>query len=164
MASKKDEELDAATRRVVATHLSLYRDSCVTMAIEAWRMWNEFPDQRGSVEFRSALEHYGNADAVMDDITLVMSTQLASPTPMFLDDAFILRELFNDCISVHTSSFIYKCIMSTMRLKFGEHAAYHSLGGNALRNYNVRACFRCDSGQMMRDLAAYIARKRLQSL
>jgi len=159
----KERENNAA-RRVVAIHLNMFNESCVVKAVEAWRIWNEFPDQRNSPEFVDALTHFGDIWMVMNDIAIVMSRQLASPTPMFLDDSFILQELFGSNRNNYNSTFLRTCVVSSIKLKFGEsNVSYtHYDGGGCYSR--ISSCSYCKSGQAMRDLGAYIARKRLQAL
>jgi len=161
-----DTEYRTASRCVVSTHLNLYAHSCVLKAIEAWRIWNEFPDQRGASEFVDALSHFGEIRAVMDDISIIMPLQLASPTPMFLDDSFILQALFGTSSSTCNSTFMCMCLESSLKLKFGDTCTAVCNAHVARRYYNSEAtrCTYCKSVALMRDLGGYIARKRLQSL
>ena len=160
------DSLADATRRVVATHLSMYKDSCVVSAVEAWRMWNEFPEQRRSSEFHDVLGHFGaNTDAVLADISFVMGRLMVSPTGMF-DDALLLQLVATDQrTGAHGSRFLKMCVYSVLVSKFGFDVQY-SAYAVSLRNDNPCAlyCNMCDGTRFVQDLYAYIARRRLSSL
>ena len=160
------DSLADATRRVVATHLSMYKDSCVVSAVEAWRMWNEFPEQRRSLEFHDVLGHFGaNTDAVLADISFVMGRLMVSPTGMF-DDALLLQLVATDQrTGAHGSRFLKMCVYSVLISKFGydvQHSSYaHAL--QQMTSYMSR-CSVCEGTRFIQDLYAYVARRRLSSL
>ena len=171
---RNDDEQRAATRRVLATHLSMFSGSCVLRAVETWRMWNEFSDQRTSSEFSESLRHFGNdPSAVMDEISIVMSRLLASTTtPMHFDDAFILNELFAAGRAGSSSSnFLNTCVLSSLMVKFGESQVRTRYSPHLLHSSPYvssstgnACCSYCNSAAPMKDLGAYITRRRLQSL
>ena len=160
------DSLADATRRVVATHLSMYKDSCVVSAVEAWRLWNEFPDQRGSQEFYNVLSHFGSDnDVVMADISFVMGRLMVSTTGMF-DDTLLLQLMATDNRNGSSSSrFLKQFVYSSLLSKFGFDVQY-SAYAVSLRNDNPCAlyCNMCDGTRFVQDLYAYIARRRLGSL
>jgi hypothetical protein len=61
------------------------------MAAEAWRMWNEFPDQRDAMVMLDPLRHFGELHATLDEVGLLTPHMVVSPV---LDDSFILQSLF----------------------------------------------------------------------
>ena len=149
---------DSVAQKIVSVHLDMFRDSCCLMAVEAWRIWNEFPDQRSSPAMICALRHFGEPSSVLDDITFVMHRLLSTPC---FDDAFMLEGLVtkND----HTSWFLHARILASLMTKYGESAIRYSDFNQNPRN-NYRGCPSCKSSKMMCDLLAYIARRRLQSM
>jgi hypothetical protein len=164
------EEHCTAAERVTATHLSMFNDSCVLKAVETWRIWNEFPDQHTSSEFHEALTHFGqNAQAVLDEISVVMAHLLAAPGTTF-DDSFILRILFSHYDQTGDSCFLFRCVLSSIMLKSGDcnvrySPFYQSINNCTLRTTHiVSGCSSCRSPKLMQDLGAYIARRHLQSM
>ena len=153
-----------ASRRVVATHLSMFKDSCVVSAVEAWRIWNDFAEQRNSDEFRKVLQHYGNEiDAVLADISLVMSHLVASPNGM-LEDSFLLRHAATLRASTHRSRFLSCAVFSSLVVKYGSEVTFSDYGRSVTQSYERVSCGRCESGTFMNDLNAYIARRRMSAL
>ena len=158
-ASKRNESgTDSATQRIVSVHLDMFRDSCCLKAVEAWRIWNEFPDQRNSSAMVCALRHFGEPSCVLDDITVVMHRLLSSPC---FDDAFMLEGLVTK--NIQTSWFTHACILGSLMIKYGESTVQFSHYNQSQRD-NFSGCPNCRSSKMMRDLLAYIARRRLQSM
>ena len=161
------DSLTDATRRVVATHLAMFKDSCVVSAVEAWRIWNDFSDQRLSSEMQKPLQHYGKVEAVLAEISMVMSQLVSSPNGM-LDDAFLLQHVAT-CYSVGgESSFLGLAVLSSLLDKYGRNAMYADYGGTFTNNLSARCgyrrCGRCESITFMADLGAYISRRRMSAL
>jgi hypothetical protein len=164
------EEQRTAAERVTTTHLSMFNDSCVLKAVETWRIWNEFPDQHTSTVFQEALTHFGrNARAVLDEISTVMTHLLTAPGTTF-DDSFILHTLFTESDQTGDSCFLFACALSSLMLKFGDRNVRYSPCYQTVINCSMRTtcgvsgCSCCRSPRLMRDLGAYIARRRLQSM
>ena len=158
------DSLHEATRRVVATHLGMFKDSCVVSAVEAWRIWNDFPEQRYSDEFRAVLQHHGNEiDAVLADISLVMSKLVASPNGM-LEDSFLLHHAATLRASAQRSSFLSCAVFSSLVVKYGSEVVFSDFGKAFTTAYNRMHCGRCESSTFMIDLNAYIARRRMSAL
>jgi hypothetical protein len=149
----------AAANRIVGSQINMYNNSCAVMAVEAWRMWNEFPDQRGSPTMTGPLYHFGNdVYDVLADIGYLMSHMVVSPV---LDDSFIVRGLFTRSSS-YGSYFLRLCLLSALMDKYGESAVRYSDCGNSLHYTNTKSC--CNSPRLFRDLAAYVARRRMNAL
>ena len=158
------DSLHEASRRVVATHLGMFKDSCVVSAVEAWRIWNDFPEQRYSDEFRKVLQHYGNEiDAVLADISLVMSQLVASPNGM-LEDSFLLRHAATLRTSTRRSQFLSSAVFSSLVVKYGSEVVISDYGHSVTQSYGHMSCGRCESSTFMNDLNAYIARRRMSAL
>jgi hypothetical protein len=160
-----DSELSKATERVVATHLKMFSHSCVLSAVEVWRMWNEFPDQRKSNNFNEALAHFGEPDAVRSDISFVMAQLSNSPNGM-LDDATLLRQVATGRIAAPGSRFLQMYVYSALTSKYGNDVSFSDYGmaygkSNGHRYYS---CSGCDALRAVRDLNEYIARRRMNSL
>ena len=161
------DSLTDATRRVVATHLAMFKDSCLVSAVEAWRIWNDFPDARLSSEMQKPLLHYGKVDAVLADISLVMSQLVSSPNGM-LDDTFLLRHVATCCSIGRDSTFLGCAVLSSLQMKYNYHVLNSDYGRaftDTLSNYGTRhRCSRCESTTFMIDLGAYISRRRMSAL
>ena len=158
------DSLHEASRRVVATHLGMFKDSCVVSAVEAWRIWNDFPEQRYSDEFRKVLQHYGtDIDAVLADISLIMSQLVASPNGM-LEDSFLLRHAATRRASAHRSQFLGCAVFSSLVVKYGSEVVSSDYGQSVIHGFGHVSCGRCDSSTFMIDLKAYIARRRMSAL
>ena len=159
--------LTDASRRVVATHLAMFKDSCVVSAVEAWRIWNDFPDQRLSSEMQKPLQHYGRVDLVLADISIVMSHLISSPNGM-LDDAFLLQHVATCCSVGGESTFLGLAVLSSLLIKYGHHALYADYGRAFTNGLSTRCgycrCGRCESITFMTDLGAYISRRRMSAL
>ena len=153
-----------ASRRVVATHLGMFKDSRVVSGVEEWRIWNDFPERRHSDEFRRVLHHYGNEiDAVLADISLVMSQLVASPNGM-LEDSFLLRHAATLRASAHRSHFLSCAVFSSLVVKYGSEVVFSDYGKSVTQSYDRVSCGRCESSTFMIDLNAYIARRRMSAL
>jgi hypothetical protein len=157
-SGRNGADTDTAAQKVVSVHLDMFRGSCCPMAVEACRIWNEFPDQRNSTAMFTALHHFGEPNCVLDDITVVMQRLLSAPC---FDDAFMCEGLVAK--NNQTSWFLRSCILASLILKYCESTIRYS-DYNQCRQDNYRGCPDCKSSQMMRDLLAYIARRRLQSM
>jgi hypothetical protein len=161
-----DNAMVEATRRVVATHLSMYKDSCVVSAVEAWRLWNEFPEQRQSKEVADVLAHFGEVPDVLQDISFIMSRLVNSPTGL-LDDATLLQELATNRVAAPSSSFLKRCVHAMLFQKFNLSLANSEYDTNfkhdySGRYYNCPKC--CEGARFIHELNAYIARRRMSSL
>jgi len=160
--SEHEKTVSPHTQTLIATRLDLYRNSCAAKAAEVWRMWNEFPEHRESPEFVDVLRHFGdNVSDVLNDISLVMSHLMSSTTRMCFDDSFVLRYLFSG--DGTSSSFLRICIASSLTHKFGDSGMRYSACGAALLSARSPYCSYCNSLKPMLDLAAYVARMRLNS-
>jgi hypothetical protein len=161
--SDEASSASSAARRIVESQLSMYSGSCAVVAVEAWRMWNEFPDQRHSAAMTDALCHFGNDQReVLDEIGVLMSHMIVSPV---LDDSFIVRGLLTRS-SGHGSSLLRLCLLSALMDKYGESAVRNSDCGFPQNSYtysqgHTRSC--CNSPKLFRDLAAYVTRRRLNA-
>ena len=158
------DSLFDASKRVVGTHLAMFKDSCVVSAVEAWRIWNDFPEQRASIAMTEPLEHYGRVDIVLKDISLIMSMLVANGT---LDDAFLLQHIATTTAAGRGSTFLNYAVLSSLINKYSHQAAYSDYGRDASHQINSGACGRCnrcESVSFMVDLGAYIARRRMSAL
>ena len=152
----------AAANGIVASQINMYNNSCAVMAVEAWRMWNEFPDQRNSLAMTRPLLHFGgDPREVLDEIGTLMSHMVVSPA---LDDSFVLRTLFTRSAR-GGSSFLRLCLVSALMDKYGESAMRDSNYGYPYTSHiysSTPGC--CNSSRLFRDLAAYVARRRMNAL
>ena len=156
--------LTDASRRVVATHLAMFKDSCVVSAVEAWRIWNDFPDQRLSSEMQKPLQHYGRVETVLTEISLVMSQLVSSPNGM-LDDAFLLRHVATCCSIGRESTFLGYAVLSSLLMKYNHQVVYSDYGRAFTNNISSGCrCGRCESTTFMAHLGAFIARRRMSAL
>ena len=94
----------------------MYGNSCAVMAVEAWRKWNEFPDQAKFIGDDWRFQPFGDLHDVLDEIGLVMSHLAVSPV---LDDSFIVQNIFT--LRQCGSSFLRSCLLSALMVKYGEN-------------------------------------------
>ena len=153
-----DHGAAAAAERIVASQIDMYRGSCAVMAVEAWRMWNEFPDQRQSVAMTAPLLHYGNLSDTLDEIGILMAHMVVSPV---LDDSFILHNLFGRSERESNSTFLRICLMSALMVKYGKSNVRSSFAGIRMQHSNLPYC--CDSDKLFAALSAYVARRRMNT-
>ena len=161
-----DHTLHEASKRVVATHLAMFKDSCVVSAVEAWRIWNDFPEQRTSSEMLKPLQHYGRVDAVLNDISLITSKLVGSPNAAH-DDEFLLRHVATSCSNGRESTFLSYAVFSSLKVKYGHQVVCSDYGREVTHQNNMSTyghCGRCESATFMNDLGAYIARRRMSAL
>jgi hypothetical protein len=159
MEESDDHGLSKASERIISSQMDMYRGQCGVMAVEAWRMWNEFPDQHESMVLRSPLLHFGNLLETLDEIGILMSRMVVSPV---LDDQFILHNLFVRPQTSSSSRFLRVCMFSAIMVKYGQTNFRYSVCGNAVHYSNIPSC--CDRANLFQDLAAYVTRRRMNSL
>jgi hypothetical protein len=149
----------AAVERIIASQLSMYRSSCVAMAVEAWRVWNEFPEQRDSAVMLDPLRHFGELNATLDEVGLLMSHMVVSPV---LDDSFIAQSLFTKRTS--NTCFLRSCLLSAIMAKYGESTVRGSVYANCRPTQKYNHDYVCSTSErLFRDLAAYTTRRRLNA-
>jgi hypothetical protein len=149
----------AAAERIIASKLSMYRSSCAVMAVEAWRMWNEFPDQRNSMVMPDPLRHFRDLHTTLDEVGLLMSHMVVSPV---MDDSFILQSLFTDRPS--GSCFLRSCLVSAIMVKYGESHVRSSVYANCQTARQHSHDYMCTtSSSLFRYLAAYTTRRRMNA-
>ena len=152
-----DHGAAAAAERIVNSQINMYYGSCAVMAVEAWRMWNEFPDLHNSKAMTAPLYHFGNTiDDTLFEIGILMSHMVVSPV---LDDAFILQNLFGRSQHQTSSSFLNVCLQSALMGRYSNYG--YSACGNSLHYSSVPFC--CNNAKLFADLAAYVARRRMNA-
>jgi hypothetical protein len=158
-----DTGMAEATKRVVAAHLNMFKESCVVSAVEAWRIWNDFPEQQHSVEFARVFTHFGNMQAVFSDITFIMSRLAASPSGT-LDDSILLQEVATGRVGAPQSNFLKMYVHAALLQKYGSDVLSSMYGQAHTRNAYSYGCSHCGSIQFVKDMEAYVARRRMSAL